>query len=409
MKKYNICVLIEERIQGGFQKVAVKEVIEFNRMGHKAYLGVLRKSNQMGYEDLVKENNIKVVYFDEYIPKLFRFNFKFPFFEYLSFYHLSYAIFMPFFVKNKLPEFDFMVAHGTYTSFSGIKIAKRLQKPILSFVHDSIGYILSNKYNDKFLGKIKFFTLPFAKLFDKWIIKNSNKTIVYSNMYSYLQKEVKNLNMKNIIKLHNGVDLITGSEINYIKENYAISVTKWDKSKNIELLLDIWIKGNFNMKLKIVGTWFDEIYKNEIISLIRKKKLESKIEIIGEVSEMDLAEYYKNAKLLVHPCTEAFGMSVLEAAASGCPSLISKQSGVLRLFPNKLIEIMPNENDIDAFIRLINKINSLSKDEYQFLCNEFYKTAKQNSWHNHCQKILDNSQELLNKDSKVIFSDTKKG
>ena len=65
------------------------------------------------------------------------------------------------------------------------------------------------------------------------------------------------------------------------------------------------------LPLKIVGTGiaFKKLQK------IAKKN----IEFLGFVSDEDLLQLYKKAKALLFPQVEDFGITPLEAMASGCP------------------------------------------------------------------------------------------
>jgi len=377
-----IAVVIEELIEGGFQKVAINEVKQFREMEHNAELVILRNSKSQGYTDLLKKINIKPIYLDKYLSKYLKFSFKFPFFNYFSLYHITYPPLLTKFLKKF--EFDLIISHGTYTSFSTIPIAQKFEIKCISYMHDPISYVLETKYQKHILGYLKKLTIPLAVYFDKYIVNNSEFTLIYFKFKNYLER--KNINSQNLVIITNGCDIVDNHQQN--KLNYIVSVSKWDKSKKLEDLIKITKNINKNYKLKIIGKWHDLKYLDDIIKLINNLNLENQIEIVGQVSEEKLKNYYTKAKLLVHINEEAFGMSILESSANYCPSVFCKTNGISYLYPKKIINNMPLANDHNKFIEEINRILSLNQKYYIELTNLYFETAKNNNWKNHCQKIL---------------------
>ncbi len=379
-----IAILIDELISGGFQKVAIMETKYFRKMGYNATLVVLRRNKKPGYHDLLNENKIRTIYLSDRLPWYYKFNFKFPLFSFFSFFHVFYYFIIYKFIKNQ--EFDVFITHGTYTAFSSISIWRKKHIPYICFIHDSIIYILNQKYGTKVLGKFLPFLTPIANKLDGEIINNSKTILAFPNMISEMKK-----NFPRYEKYHpvyNGCEVIDLSQVKYNKENYAIAVTKWDEGKNFQFLIDIWTQLNNKIKIKIIGAFYPVELREEYQTLIFKNRLEKWIELIGPVNEEDLGKYYQNALFLVHPCREAFGMTILEAAASGCPSIFTINSGVADLFPQSIKTKLPQENNINDYMFSINYILNLKTTEYNDLMNVYYNVALQNSWENHCKDII---------------------
>jgi glycosyltransferase involved in cell wall biosynthesis len=62
----------------------------------------------------------------------------------------------------------------------------------------------------------------------------------------------------------------------------------------------------------------------DLYNLIRNKKLESKIKLIGKISYEEVLEYYKSSDLVVLPSTiETFGLPLVEAASFGKSILVA--------------------------------------------------------------------------------------
>jgi glycosyltransferase involved in cell wall biosynthesis len=379
-----IGILIDELISGGFQKVAVMETHYFQKLGYEVSLVVLHRIEHPGYQDIIKKSGIDVICLSDRLPWYFKINFHFPLFAFFSFFHISYPLFVHRYIKKN--EFDIFVTHGTYTAFSSITILKKLGIPYICFDHDPIAYILPQKYQNKFLGKLLWFLTPIAKSLDKAIIKNAKAVIAFPDMVVEMRKIYPSY--QNYNEIFNGCEILPEGQLNYQRENYAIAVTKWDQGKNFELLLDVWKQLELKIPLKIIGTFARESIRAEYTQAIKDANLENSIEIVGSVSEEILGDYYQKAKLLIHPCREAFGMTILEAAANGCPAIFSNNSGVAELFSENIKQILPKENDADGYLFQIKNILSLNKEGYADFSRDYYATAIRNSWENHCKKIV---------------------
>ncbi len=377
-----IGIVIDELISGGFQKVAIMEAKYMQKMGLDVTLVVLHRIKNEGYRDLIKENGIKVVHLSDRLPLYLRLNFRFPFFSFFSFFHIAYPFFIYKYIKKS--EFDIFITHATYTALSSIAIKNKLGIPYICFVHDSVTYILKQKYQNRFLGKFLNFLLPVAKKLDKKIIINAKSIIAFPYMLKELRKVEPSY--QNYYPIYNGCEPIDKKDIQYKKENFAIAVTKWDKGKNFGFLLKIWEKMEQKIPLKVVGSFSPESLKDFYQKQIDKRGLSEYIEIVGRVSEEELKSYYIKAKFLIHPCREAFGMTILEAAACGCPAIFSINSGVAELFCENVRLILPKEKDLDQYLRAAISFLNNKKD----FADIFYRAAIANSWEKHSRAICNN-------------------
>jgi len=379
-----IGILVDELILGGFQKVAIMETKYLNEIGHDAVLVVLHRIKNEGYQDLIKKNNIKMIRLSDRLPFFLKINFRFPFFSFFSFFHIFYPLFIWKYIKKE--NFDFFIVHGTYTTFSSIAIKRKLKIPFINFIHDSITYIIENKYQRKFSKSIFIFLIFIAKKVDNRIIKNSDYVIAYPNMILEMKKVFPDY--ANYQSIFNGCEIIPENKISFNKLNFAISVTKWDKGKNFNFLLDVWNGLKVKIPLKIIGSFHPITLKNEMEELINRKELGETIELVGEVTEEELYKYYHDAKFLVHSCREAFGMTILEASANGCPAIFTKNSGVAELYPKSIRELLPSENGLSEYIKIITEFMQLEQSVYGNLIREYYASAKDNSWVKHCKQII---------------------
>jgi len=135
-----IGILIDRLNVGGVEKIAIEEVKALKELNVDATLLVLSRKSVVkdAFKDLLSD--IPIVYLDDRLPRIFKFSFKIPFFYFFSFFHLSYPFLIPFVVKKR--EFDFIISHNTYTSFTAITLSKFNKIPYGVYIWDPISYIL---------------------------------------------------------------------------------------------------------------------------------------------------------------------------------------------------------------------------------------------------------------------------
>src|SRR2546425_11774572 len=122
--------MIHEIQFGGAEKVAIEEARALNSLGHEAILIVLRRTDSPAFKDHLAD--ISQIFFSDLLPRPLRFSFKMPFFRFFSLFHLTYAFYGRF---VRIPvKLDALVAHGTYTCFTGVAIAKLEKIPMIAYV-----------------------------------------------------------------------------------------------------------------------------------------------------------------------------------------------------------------------------------------------------------------------------------
>ncbi len=119
-------------------------------------------------------------------------------------------------------------------------------------------------------------------------------------------------------------------EPNYNHENYFVYLGRLSEEKGILTLIDAmqYVKGS--AELRIVGTGPLE---NEIKQLIKRNKLDNRIEMVGHKRGLELSECIKNAMFGIMPseCYENAPYSVLEMMAYGKPVIGARTGGIPEL------------------------------------------------------------------------------
>ncbi len=103
-----------------------------------------------------------------------------------------------------------------------------------------------------------------------------------------------------------------------IRDDYYIIVSRLRPYKKVELAIKAF--NQLKLPLKVVGG-------GEYLGIYRKMS-NSNIEFLGELSDDEKAKYLSRAKAFINPQEEDFGISAVEAMASGCPVIAYDIGGV---------------------------------------------------------------------------------
>ncbi len=83
----------------------------------------------------------------------------------------------------------------------------------------------------------------------------------------------------------------------------------------------------------------------------------SNIEFLGFVNNKELSELYQNAKAFIFPQIEDFGITPLEAMATGCPVIAHNQGGALETVIDNKTGIFFDEQTPESLAAAITRFN----------------------------------------------------
>lgn len=114
---------------------------------------------------------------------------------------------------------------------------------------------------------------------------------------------------------------------NPASDPYVLAVGKISPRKNISVIIEAMeqINNKIPHRLVIVGGngWEFKSVKERVI----KAGIESKVHFLGYVTDDELCFLYRQASAFIYPSLfEGFGLTILEAMASGCPVITSNMS-----------------------------------------------------------------------------------
>src|SRR3989338_5883200 len=374
-----VSVLIDALHSGGVEKVALNQVLNLNKIGVKSNLVVLRRTDYSNHPFKELIHKVPIVFLDDLLPPILRTSFKVPFFSFLSLYHFSYPILLPFVIAKK--ELGLVISHGTYTCFSAILFRLTKGVDFYAYIWDPIYYILQKVYLAGPIHIASPILLPVARIVDWVIVKSAKGVLVGGKSHvNYL----KSLGAQNVNIIYPGIEPLKKIST---KKNYLVSVTAWKEGKNPEYNLEI-ISQLTNSRLVMAGSWYPSQLERDFRDQVRKSGLAHQVEVKGKISETDLKRLYSKALVFLQTHDDrGFGLSTLEAASCGTTFVIPEGQGVCELFENGVDGYFLPEHDTTGIVKklallLANPSQSKAMGEHAWK-----KVVANYSWEKHALAI----------------------
>ncbi len=344
----------------GIPKTIENFALSFCELGHKVtvlradlVLNTLLRGRRIYPEKTYFRNGIKI----------YNKNFLLPFYFGLDF------------LKNE--DFDVIISHMPSGSLCGAKIKKKFKKPHAAIVHSSDIEVLE-KYKFFFSGALKS------------ALKNADITGARS---IWLRER---LGLKNTFLAPSGIkkeEIIPRNEalekFDNIKTLKIITAASFIKRKNINLLIDAIKELDMpDITLKIFGGGREE-------RALKKEARGLNIEFAGQKPRSEVLEEMRRSHVFILPSAkETFGLSYLEALASGCITVCSEKSGLDGWICNLKngFTIKPETNDIKRVIKTIRK---MSTEQMKEMSKNALKTADELEYYKCAENYLENIKKIL--------------
>lgn len=257
-------------------------------------------------------------------------------------------------IKKKKKQDPIFHIHTITTTFAFISI--------LFCYYLKCDYFITPHYHP-----VNHHKFPFIVIILEYIIKFYTRKAKY--LIAITEDEVQKLQRfnENIVLVPHGVSKVIDKEnLNIETRTYALFVGRLAHNKGVDILIKA--ANNLNYKIIIAGKKIDaNVYTSN-----------ENITFMNEVSDNELEELYRNAKVLILPSRyEAFGLVAIEALSYGCPIIVSDQVKMNYILKNTSLEEYIYSYDSDKMLNTnLKKIINLSHDEYYKLCLEALEIAK---------------------------------
>lgn len=254
---------------------------------------------------------------------------------------------------------------------------------------DTHEYIKELKYN-KYFKKIISLILNYVRLWDRAAADRVDEYIANS---STVVKRIKKYYKSDSVVIYPPVEVDNfGIDQEKGKEDYFLAGCRLTPYKRMDLVVEAFKKNGRN--LKIFGDGPD------------KKRLEKiageagNIEFLGRVSDEKLKSLYSRCSAFLNPQEEDFGITCVEAMASGRPVIAYRAGGARETIIENKTGIFFNTQNVDSLNKAIEKYDNIefnpyeikehahqfSKENFQKRIQEFAETKTNEFWNDQEKK-----------------------
>src|SRR5581483_144686 len=242
--------------------------------------------------------------------------------------HELFPLFMPFaFSRFNFNNYDLVISvtseFAKNINTKGVHICYCLTPTRYLWSHED------EYFKNKFLKRLLYPFISYLKYMDKRASRKPNIMIAISTEVQKRIKKYYNREPQIIFppvelkdskkkKLINPTTKTGSKDFQFLREKrYYLLVSRLVSYKKVDLAIRAFNK--LNLPLVIIGTGREE---KKLTKIANKN-----VYFIGNVSDNELVHYYKNAKALIFPQEEDFGIVAAEAGMFGLPVIAYKGGG----------------------------------------------------------------------------------
>lgn len=191
----------------------------------------------------------------------------------------------------------------------------------ISYCHSPMRYAWENYQNyiqeykvSSLVKKVVPFFIHKIRLWDRISADRVDHFIANSN---YIKQRIHKYYRRHSQVIHPFINPV--NFYSQKKSDYFFAYGRLTAYKKFDLIVEAFNKNG--LPIKIAGTG------NALKTL--KSKAKANIEFLGYINDQELKEHLSKAKALIFPQCEDFGITPLEAMASGCPVIAFRKGGAL--------------------------------------------------------------------------------
>lgn len=297
------------------------------------------------------------------------FNIKTSFLQEIAFFR-SHHEFIPFLMPLAFESFnfdDFDLVISISSEFAKSIITKPKTKHI-SICLTPVRYLWSSQQEYFKNPVLNFLVKPiilYLKFFDKISSSRPDEFIAISEE---VQKRIKKYYNRESVIIYPPIDFIK-NDLNFkkAKNDYFLVVSRLSRFTSYKRV-DLAIKACNKLKLplKIVGDGNLDFLK---------RIAGSTIEFLGKVGDYELEKIYTNARALIFPGLEDFGLVMAEAQFFGKPVIAFRGGGALEIIRENVTGEFFNEQTFESLTKTLQKF-----DEKRYNAIDCVENAKRFSY-----------------------------
>jgi len=186
-----------------------------------------------------------------------------------------------------------------------------------------------------------------ARRLQKWDARVAQRPNIYLANSQFIADKIKRYYKREALVIHPPVDDQTFYREKGLKREYYLAIGRMLHYKRFDLVVDAFNK--LELPLKIIGNGPE-------LNMIKKRARSAHITFLPFVENEDqLRKYYNQAKALIFPQVEDFGLVAAEALSCGTPVIAYNAGGVKEIIDHQKTGILFNKQTPEALIGAVKK------------------------------------------------------
>lgn len=303
----------------------------------------------------------------------------------------NYRYYLPL-MPAAISQFDLsgydLVISSSHCVAKGVKVGNNTLH--VCYCHTPMRYIWD--MYDLYFGKnsnssviTKLVMKLIRKPLQDWDVKTSQNVHYFIANSNNVKERIKRIYNRDAVVIYPPVDtdFFTLSATCYsLSANYYLVVSAFAPYKKVDLVIEAFKQLKY--KLKIIGSGQQEKYLKSLA------KGYNNIEFLGWQDNENLRFYYQNAKALIFPTEEDFGIVPVEAQACGTPVIAYRKGGAVETVVEDKTGVFFDNQTVDDLINAIYRFEKI-KFEKDIVRKNALKFSKKNfvvEFKNFLEKVL---------------------
>lgn len=198
--------------------------------------------------------------------------------------------------------------------------------------------------------KKRFFrniTSQIVQYLRKWDLIAASRPDYFIAISQAVQKRIADYYKKESTVLYPSIPEFPKNIIDPAQQNYFLVVSRFVEYKRVDLAIKAC--NQLKLPLIVIGKGREEGKLKQIAG--------PTISFISDISDAELAGYYTNAKALVFPGVEDFGLVMAEALSLGTPVIAFNADGATEIVENGKTGILFNSQTVEAVKEALQKFD----------------------------------------------------
>jgi glycosyltransferase involved in cell wall biosynthesis len=250
--------------------------------------------------------------------------------------------------KFDLGEYDLIIDSSAWAITRGFK--KNDKQIEICYCHTPprylYGFDTSRNWQRKWFGGfIKIYASLISGYLKRYDFEVSQRVDHFIANSENVRKRIQKFYKRDSVVIYPPVDVaLPNRKID--REDYFLTGGRFVVAKNFDLIIKACEKAKVTLKIFGSGILEDEL----------KSIAGDKVEFLGNVNDMELFEFYAKAKgFIVAQKDEDFGMTTVEAQATGCPVVAYKGGGYLESVVDGKTGIFFEELNSDSLVKALKR------------------------------------------------------